>query len=178
MHKNDTRYSPAIRGCLIILERFRALRDRLQLEEYTRKYGRHSSIGHHLRHCLEYMLCLKQGISTGAIDYDQRIRNERLETEREIFDKTIKEITAWLTSLDSEVLNRALNIQEMSVAGVRPRPSQSSLERELVFQASHSIHHLAIVVLIGEIIGVGVPYDFGVAPSTLFYSASRNHPSA
>jgi len=178
LDNNSDEALPAIKGCLITLERFRALREKTPSEDYIKRTGHHSSIGEHIRHCLEYMICLKQGLSDGHVDYDNRIRDKRLEEDSQLLYKTIKEISAWLTSLDSEDLKQALNIKEMSVTGVQPRPAQTSLERELVFQASHSVHHLAIMVLIAEIIGLNVPYEFGVAPSTLFYRASQQQPSS
>ncbi|AFP29100.1 hypothetical protein MRBBS_0162 [Marinobacter sp. BSs20148] len=46
---------------------------------------------------------------------------------------------------------------------------KTSVERELVFLASHTIHHTAIIGMLAEQAGVKVSSDFGVHPSTLRY---------
>ncbi|MCH4562424.1 hypothetical protein MKP05_04650 [Halomonas sp. EGI 63088] len=43
----------------------------------------------------------------------------------------------------------------------------SSLGRELAFLTSHTIHHMAIIGLLAESLGIGLPEEFGVHPSTL-----------
>ena len=45
----------------------------------------------------------------------------------------------------------------------------TSVARELVFLASHTIHHMAIIGMLAEQAGVKVSADFGVHPSTLRY---------
>lgn len=44
---------------------------------------------------------------------------------------------------------------------------RTSMGRELVFLSSHAVHHMAIVSLLVELIGIVPPKDFGVHPSTL-----------
>jgi len=53
-------------------------------------------------------------------------------------------------------------------AGARQVVS-TSVERELVFLASHTIHHMAIIGMLAEQAGMEVSSDFGVHPSTLRY---------
>jgi uncharacterized damage-inducible protein DinB len=46
---------------------------------------------------------------------------------------------------------------------------KTSVDRELVFLASHTIHHMAIIGMLAEQAGVEVGAEFGVHPSTLRY---------
>ena len=43
----------------------------------------------------------------------------------------------------------------------------SNLAREVMFCVGHAIHHYAILRLLCAGVGVKLPYEFGVAPSTL-----------
>jgi len=44
---------------------------------------------------------------------------------------------------------------------------RSNLAREVMFCVGHAIHHYAILKILCAGIGVKLPYEFGVAPSTL-----------
>jgi hypothetical protein len=43
----------------------------------------------------------------------------------------------------------------------------SNLAREVMFCVGHAIHHYALLKLLCAGEGVNLPYEFGVAPSTL-----------
>jgi len=44
---------------------------------------------------------------------------------------------------------------------------RSNLAREVMFCVGHAIHHYAILRLLCAGVGMQLPYEFGVAPSTL-----------
>ena len=44
---------------------------------------------------------------------------------------------------------------------------ESNIGRELAYCVGHAIHHYAIIQLISSHLGVEVPEEFGIAPSTL-----------
>jgi hypothetical protein len=48
----------------------------------------------------------------------------------------------------------------------------STFERELAFSAHHAIHHLAMVKVISDALGVDVDENFGKAPSTIVHEES------
>ena len=50
--------------------------------------------------------------------------------------------------------------------------SRSTLDRELRFIQSHTIHHFALIGWMLRALGVRIPEDFGLAPSTRSYWAS------
>jgi hypothetical protein len=43
----------------------------------------------------------------------------------------------------------------------------SNLAREVMFCVGHAIHHYAILKVLCAGVGIKLPYEFGVAPSTL-----------
>jgi hypothetical protein len=47
----------------------------------------------------------------------------------------------------------------------------STLAREIVYSVGHAIHHYAIIKLLCAGFGLELPYEFGIAPSTLKHAA-------
>lgn len=122
-----------------------------------------SSIGAHIRHNLDHYACFLEGLARGRIDYAVRQRNPLFEAERLNAVTEMKRIRQEFGILGSPPA--PLLVQIDSDAGVAV--SRSSLERELEFLLSHTIHHYAIVAILCRLQGIDVPADFGVAPSTL-----------
>jgi len=134
-----------------------------------------SGVGKHIRHILGFYACLLAGRRNGKVDYDARQRDERIETDRDYAARKIEGIIDALGTLSDEsekdtpilVLNDKIEDQppDLSV-------SRSTIQRELQFLMSHTIHHFAIIAMILKIQGFEPPADFGVAPSTLRYEQS------
>lgn len=149
-----------------------------QLEEFllkidTKNYSRVSqllneaSIGKHIRHILEYYICLmNQGV---IINYDLRPRNTLIETNPLVAIKSIHEIIVYLRSA-------AESLQVFIYANDRQLPIRSFLAREILYCYEHSIHHQAMIkiALIEFNLGHFIEEDLGVAPSTLAYRSSNN----
>lgn len=123
------------------------------------------SIGAHIRHNLNFVEAVVEAASTRSIDYSQRTRDRRIETERLAAAAKINELIARIkgTSLD---LAMPLTIRsEVDAAIIH----SSSLGRELEFVISHTIHHHALIKERLQQLGIEPDEQFGVAPSTLEY---------
>ena len=121
------------------------------------------SIGKHVRHVLEfYQLVLNA--NAGVVDYDSRERDERLEQDPE-------RAASFTTELKHSIQRRAGSQDESLVLvysdGESSQEIGSTFGRELMFLTSHTVHHMAIIRMIYELLGGSVPDSFGVAPSTL-----------
>ena len=150
--------------------------DRMSDEVYARPLDGtlSSSLGAHCRHVLDHFFCLAEGIRTGQVNYDERRRNPRLECSvleaRLATEKLIDEFRG----VTAEVLWRECSVAysvgygESTVEQVR-----SNLAREVMFCVGHAIHHYAILKLLCGREGVQLPYEFGVAPSTLKHLESQ-----
>jgi uncharacterized damage-inducible protein DinB len=126
-------------------------------------------IGKHVRHIIDHYSALLTATSGtgGLLDYENRKRDLSLETDgraaRDCLEKTM------------EALRRRFEGPGESELGMRHNSAgeyqavNTSVERELVFLASHTIHHMAIIGMLAEQAGVKVSSDFGVHPSTLRY---------
>ena len=101
-------------------------------------------------------------------NYDQRRRNPQLESSVTCARLVAEGLIDEFGGLSPEILQRecvvtySVGYGEAEAQGVR-----SNLGREVMFCVGHAIHHYAILRLLCAGVGVKMPYDFGVAPSTL-----------
>lgn len=127
-----------------------------------------SSIGQHVRHTLEFYICLEKSLPNKTVCYDDRERNLILENNIELTKDTIAQIKSYLGTINKDVgLSLIANYANDSEEAT---PISSSLFRELAYTLDHTIHHLAIIkiALKGED-SVVLDKSFGVAPSTIRY---------
>lgn len=129
-----------------------------------------SSVGGHLRHCLDHYAAFLDGFSACEVDYDTRERDPVVERDTERAVAWMESLSQRLEALDGRDLDTRLRIR-MDDGGC-PEWSATSLRRELQFLLSHSIHHYALMVAVAGRLGhTAVPEGFGVAPSTLRHQA-------
>jgi len=128
-----------------------------------------STIGAHIRHNLDHYACFLDGLCGGFIDYSARKRNSQIEQNRAFALAEFSRILDQLAALDLREKKWCVLIDPET----GPRQTQTSIQRELEFLLSHTIHHYAMVAVICKLGGLEVDEDFGVAPSTLRYRAAQ-----
>lgn len=135
---------------------------------YMHREPPNDSIGAHVRHLLEHYECLLNP-DNGVVDYDQRPRNQVLESCRNTALKSIQGIRQALP----QIASGPVHIRYLPAAASEDAlvVMASSIERELLFLISHTIHHMALIALFARRAGLSVPADFGVTPSTSRYRA-------
>lgn len=150
-----------------LLEQINTLLPTLPAGLYLKKQTlmNEASIGQHFRHLIEFYQCIFNGLPTGKISYDDRKRDNKLETDLGYALEVIRGLQEQLTGLDSD-LSLDL-VASYSPDQVDQGDIHSSLYRELAYAMDHAIHHLAIVKIILNVEGVKIDPDLGVAPSTL-----------
>lgn len=126
-------------------------------------------VGGQVRHIIDGYRCLLRGLPTGCVDYDRRERNVVLEVSREAADAALTEIIAELDALDSAPGELPLRVRADRPSGLSDDEAfcDSTLSRELMALASHTIHHFAIIAISLRAAGRLPPSELGVAPSTL-----------
>lgn len=129
-----------------------------------------SSVGAHLRHCLDHYDSFLAGLAVGRIDYDARRRDLRLEQERTAgiakLNQLVDGLRAVLDRADARV------VVKMDCGDNEDESTwwtDSCLRRELQFLISHTVHHYAIIKMVLTARGLAVIPEFGIAPSTLRY---------
>lgn len=126
-----------------------------------------SSLGGHVRHCLDHFEALCSGAATGAMDYDDRARGTRVETDRYAAQQSIRRLQDRVAMLDASMLTKAVRVTAMLAGDGTSIEATSSLGRELAFVLSHTVHHCALITAMCRTLGIPIPERFGYAPSTI-----------
>ncbi|TBR37713.1 DinB family protein [Marinomonas agarivorans] len=126
-----------------------------------------SSIGQHIRHLIDNYLALQQGTEIGHVDYNWRRRGAEVETNKDIALLELEQLINWLSRLSDTALTQNLTLlSEVCLSETQSDFATSTLHRELIFVASHSIHHLAIIGIGMRLQNLTVPDHVGLAPAT------------
>ena len=127
-----------------------------------------ASIGKHYRHVLEHFQSLIKGQRSGEIDYDARQRNVRIESEVTYASIATCDVLRALKRYTEETLAQNCRVtNSVGYSSSQAATFQSNISRELAYCVGHAIHHYAIIRLICHEVGITVPPEFGIAPSTL-----------
>ena len=131
-----------------------------------------STVGQHLRHTLEFFICLEKGFDVGVVNYDQRDHDQQIETDKDLALSVISRVQNFVSRRSA---NRPLLLE---VGYERDNENSQSIEtnyhRELTYNIEHAVHHMAIMKIgMREV----APYliissDFGIALSTIRHKES------
>lgn len=165
----ETTASPMINSANAALAQLNSLLESLSDSQYrqTPVGVISSSIGGHVRHCLDHFASFLNGLAGGIIDYDCRERGTPVERSRVAALNAVDLLIRSLRNVAEENLEREVCVRSVLCAGAAPIETASSLGRELIFTISHLVHHNALLAAMCRTLGVSLPDDFGYAPATL-----------
>jgi len=151
-----------------IIDQLMDLAEKLSQDDFTRPLPvlLASSIGMHYRHIIEFYEVMMAGAGTGEINYDSRKHDPELEASREKCLERLKGIREALSLEGAMKLKLSGSYtRETDIKFTLP----THLERELVYNIEHAIHHMAIIriALQHEFPDLSVSAAFGYAYSTL-----------
>lgn len=123
-----------------------------------------ATVGQHLRHIIEFFQELNKGYETGLVNYDRRIRDHRIETDRFFAIQKLREIIDGLPRPDKDLtLTASLTQEDISQLNFK-----TNYNRELLYNLEHTVHHMAFIRTGIEAVSViQLPIQFGIAESTL-----------
>jgi len=153
----------------ILLKQGESLLGGLTPETYALRVATvlNGSIGGHYRHCLDHFVSLLRGANRAFIDFDERARDVRVESDPTFAIRTTQEIRMALRDWSPSMMSIAVGARcEVSYQNGDAPVTGSTLGRELVYAITHAIHHYALISVIARLQGIELPADFGVAPST------------
>lgn len=136
--------------------------------------------GAHLRHILEFYQCFLEGLESSHVDYDARRRDDTIEYSREVASAAIRSILRKLETSRDLYQERIIwvRMEDCDSNTAREGFMESSISRELQVLSSHTVHHFALIAITLRMHGVEIDSDFGMAPSTLRYLASKTAEAA
>lgn len=133
-----------------------------------------STFGQHIRHTLEFFLCLFDAKNDGVVNYDQRKHDTLIETDKKLAQSVIQSIQVFLNKNQEDFeLTFEANYQ---FSEEENDAMKSSFYRELAYNIEHAIHHMALMkVAVNQSLKyISLPENFGVASSTVRYRAGSS----
>jgi hypothetical protein len=134
----------------------------------ARRRGYRDAVGPHLRHILEHYEQFLSGLERRVLDYDARARDAEVEESVAAARLRFRSAIEQLRRLGDKNCPAELAVMLCGgLDGGERFQSISSGERELLFLASHAVHHYAIIR--DRLLQCGCPLslDFGKAPATI-----------
>ncbi len=128
-----------------------------------------SPIGAHFRHVLDHYLAFLDGLSTGVLNYDVRQRDSLVERDTAAAARAAEDIVVRMEKIPDLQLSQSIRVSANVIEDGKSVVdwSGSTVQRELMYLLSHTVHHYAIIRLLATQAGVELDADFGVAPSTI-----------
>lgn len=126
------------------------------------------TLGQHLRHIIEFYICLLDGIEGSEVNYDNRNRDVSLETDVNMAWNRLHKIIQQLQKIrNNKMITLFANLSSSGDAEVLV----SSLYRELAYCQEHCTHHQALIKVGLQELNLLhlVDQNFGVAQSTIRY---------
>lgn len=130
-----------------------------------------STIGQHMRHTLEFFICLEKGLVSGVINYDEREHDKLIESDKFIAMAALEKIKQFVGNPQQErTLTLEVGYDDTESFVVMP----TNIMRELVYNIEHAVHHMALIKIgIKQSASyVKLPADFGIAASTMRFKES------
>ncbi len=144
----------------------------LSNEQYCRQITTlsNSSIGHHVRHIIEMFVLLQEGFVTGVVNYDKRNRDHTIETSKDVAIDRLQQIASSINAENKDLLVEIGFDKNSDQVNSIP----SNYFREIAYNLEHTIHHMALIKIgIREISDQELPFDFGVASSTVRFKQEK-----
>lgn len=125
-------------------------------------------VGVHLRHVIEHYEALLSGAERNAVDYDRRPRDSLLERCPVEARRRVIKLQTQLAPSHLLPLAHPIGVRGQSgPVGELNFTVDSTFGRELVFVASHAVHHFALLQPHCRQHGIDLGADFGKAPATV-----------
>lgn len=154
-----------------ILDQLQDFLDQITPQDYCKPLPilNQASLGQHLRHTLEFFLCLRIGYESGVISYDKRKHDKAIETDKHAAQNAFTQIREFANkNLPDKSLK--LEVCYSETEGTCLKLNTTYL-RELAYNIEHAVHHMAIIKIgvLDAMPYITLPHHFGIAASTVRY---------
>ncbi|HMJ69511.1 MAG TPA: hypothetical protein VK508_11465 [Cyclobacteriaceae bacterium] len=166
-----------ILACASILDQLEDMIGQIRADDFSKPSSAlsNSTVGQHLRHTIEFFLCLESGFREGVINYDKRAHDKLIESDKFIAINAIRRIREFVAGVSTDLSLR------LDVGYDRHTEDcvtiQTNYFRELTYNIEHAVHHMALIKIgIREVATyVKLAPDFGIAVSTLRHTDAVAH---
>jgi uncharacterized damage-inducible protein DinB len=160
-------------ACRQILDELTRVIDQIQESDFVRPAATlsNSTIGQHIRHTLEFFLCLREGFDKNLVNYDKRSHDKLIESDKYLALASISGIREFV---DSHVTDKPLKLEVGYARTNEFETVDTNYFRELTYNIEHAVHHMALIKIgIRELAPyVTLPQGFGIAASTIRHQES------
>lgn len=166
-------------ACAYILDQLEDVVNQISADDFSKPSPSlsQSTVGQHLRHTIEFFVCLETGFHAGLINYDKRAHDRLIESDKFIALAAIQRIRDFVNNV---AVDQSLRLE---VGYDRSTDVCVTIDtnyfRELTYNIEHAVHHMALIKIgVREVAPyVKLPGDFGIAVSTLRHgdTVSHNH---
>ncbi|MBX9736263.1 MAG: DinB family protein [Phycisphaerales bacterium] len=154
----------------VVLRELHAMLGAISDEKYTQPSSAQfmrATIGGHMRHSIDHLAALVDGLIVGVVAYDRRARGTPIETDRNAAATELARLATAFEALSDADPARPLTVEVMATRAGAFQAVTSTLARELAFVLSHTVHHQATLRGMVVACGVTVPDNFGFANATI-----------
>jgi hypothetical protein len=169
-HETDPR--TALAGALETLAALVAKSDARSYAEGL-AYGFHSPLGAHLRHCIDHVDALLNGIAAGEICYDRRERGTAIEHDRAVGLEAAADRARLVRAIGDAALRSPIMVCAMVVPAAPEVAFDSTVARELLYVFHHTVHHTALMSAQATNMGIQPDPRAGRAPATIAHDGKR-----
>ncbi|MEQ8583962.1 MAG: hypothetical protein RIC30_15700 [Marinoscillum sp.] len=167
---------PINQSAINLLDQVKYIIRQMTSEQYTLPISTlsNATIGQHVRHLLEFFLCLQDAQMTSTLDYDDRKHDQYLQTDVKL---ALSVTNALQDSLKRQNKDFAIAMRvNYDIEAKSTIDISTSFFRELAYNIEHAIHHMALIKIGLKVAfpEVDIPEHFGVASSTVRYQKSQN----
>ena len=159
-----------------LLSQLSAIIDSCEKEDFSKPLPElsNSTFGQHVRHSLEFFICLFDAKNDGFINYDNRKHDKLIETDKKLAQSVIQSIISFLNENTEDFTISFKANYSLKEGEITSMPS--SFHREIAYNIEHLIHHMALLkVAVNHTLNyIKLPENFGVASSTVRYQESAN----
>lgn len=132
------------------------------------------NIGNHVRHIFDHYLALKTGVEQGVVNYNNRSRGSKIESDSNVGLAKLKLLIEWIEVVKKNHSPKKLEgkikvLSEIDCLQTQSMEFDSNIARELLYLINHTIHHAAHIGLILKHHGIEVPLNAGMAPCTMSF---------
>jgi hypothetical protein len=160
-------------ACRQILDELTLVIDQIQEADFVRPAATlsNSTIGQHIRHTLEFFLCLREGFDSNLVNYDKRSHDKLIESDKVLALAALSGIREFV---DTHTADKALRLEVGYGKTEEFQSISTNYFRELTYNIEHAVHHMALIKIgVRELAPyVTLPPGFGIAASTIRHQES------